>query len=105
MGTGDKSTVTNFWRGERGGKLSVGHSLARRFKGRKSPPSLSVMVVRTLQPTVLGFAFGRVSEHFTVKLLLKPNSNTALEFKHVNPHDAKRLLAVVVFLVVIFAFV
>ena len=88
MGTGDKSTVTNFWRGERGRKLSVGHSLARRYMGRKSPPSLSVMVVRTLQPTVRGLAmaghlsteveaisYAKYSEKddFIPKALLAPN--------------------------------
>ena len=36
-----------------------------------------------------------ISEHKTVNPALKPNWKTELEYKHVTPHDAKRVLAVV----------
>jgi hypothetical protein len=41
------------------------------------------------------------SEQFTVNLPLKPNRSTALEFKRVTPHDAKRLLPAGVLLSVV----
>jgi len=45
------SLLNPFERSKEGGSHSGIYLLARRLNGRKQPPSLSVMVIRTLEPT------------------------------------------------------
>ena len=52
------SLLNPFERGKGGGSHSGIYLLARRLNGRKQPPSLSVMVIRTLEPTGRSFALG-----------------------------------------------
>ena len=73
--------------------MSVGHSLARRFKGRKSPPSLSVMVVRTLQPTVYVLAMVGHLKNVCLTFAQMPDRITTVGFTTVSPTIANTMLA------------
>jgi hypothetical protein len=71
------------------------------------PHNLALLLVEKWgepQVMVWGLGEGRISGHKTVILPPKPNRSITLEFMQLTPYDAKRLLAVVVFLHMSFNF-